>query len=245
MFEIYTGLALGLAGSLHCIGMCGPIALTLPTGRGSWFTRIFGGLMYNLGRTLTYGIMGALFGLIGIGFTMGGFQLYLSIAMGVVMILTVLVPLVFGSSFNSSKLGGRFFGIFKGLFGKLLRSGSTSALFIIGLLNGLLPCGLVYVAIAAAVGTGSSYNSAIFMIAFGLGTIPLMLSVSLAGNFMGLAMKKKLNRIVPYVVVIMGLLFILRGLDLGIPFLSPNASKLKVNTEQTHSKKHSCCTNKE
>lgn len=245
MFEVYTGLALGLAGSLHCIGMCGPIALTLPTGKGHWFHKVFGGLMYNIGRTLTYAIMGAFFGLIGIGFAVGGFQMYLSIAMGTVMILTVLVPLMFGGSFNSVKLGGKIFGLFKGIFGELLHSGSVPALFIIGVLNGLLPCGLVYVAIAGAVGTGSSLSSALFMTAFGLGTIPLMLAVSMAGNFMGLALKRKLNRIVPFIVVLMGLLFILRGLDLGIPYISPNAEKLKVNTEQTHSKKHSCCTNKE
>jgi sulfite exporter TauE/SafE len=240
MIEIYTGLTIGLVGSLHCVGMCGPIAVALPLGKRSFADRAFGGLLYNLGRTITYGAMGAVFGFLGKGIELAGFQQWASILLGVVMIMSVFFPYFFKGQFNPDKLGQ---GITLKLIGKLRKmfgNHSKKNLLIIGLLNGLLPCGLVYVAIAGAINTNDVLTGVLFMIAFGLGTIPLLLAVSLAGDFIGSALKKKLNRIIPVFIVILGIIFILRGMSLGIPFISPKSEKL--TTEKELSVSGACCS---
>lgn len=231
MFDLYTALTIGLIGSLHCIGMCGPIAVALPLGNHSFGDRALGGLLYNLGRTITYGMMGAIFGLLGKGIEMAGFQQWASILLGVVMIMSVFFPFVFKGQFNTESLGQ---GISRRLVNKLKAMFSNQAkhnLLLIGLLNGLLPCGLVYVAIAGAINTNDVVAGVFFMIAFGLGTIPLLLSVSLVGNMIGIAMKRKLARVVPVFIVLLGIIFILRGMSLGIPYISPKSKMLTPDKE--------------
>lgn len=221
---LITALILGLMGSFHCAGMCGPIALALPLRGDNAFQLVSGGLLYNTGRTLMYGLMGAFFGLIGLGFSMIGFQRWISIAMGGIMILSVLLPALFRRVSGISKLPVT--GHLREAISRLFRKRSYGGLFLIGLLNALLPCGLVYMAIAGAIGTGSVVSGILFMIAFGLGTIPLMLAISIAGNIISLTVRNSINRIIPYMVVVIGLIFILRGLSLGIPYLSPPAEKM-------------------
>lgn len=219
-----SALVLGLMGSFHCAGMCGPIALSLPLRGDNYFQKITGGFLYNIGRTITYSIMGAFFGLIGQGFSMIGFQRWVSIIMGALMVLSVILP----SLFKNIKLTGidQVTGKLRESIGKLFALRSYGGLFVIGLLNALLPCGLVYMAIAGAIGTGSIVEGVIFMALFGLGTIPMMLAISLLGNAISLPVRKKINKIIPYIVVIIGLIFILRGLSLGIKYLSPPAEKM-------------------
>lgn len=239
MFHIYTGLMIGLVGSLHCIGMCGPIAVALPLGNRSFSDRAFGGLLYNFGRTITYGIMGAIFGLLGKGIEMAGFQQWASILLGVVMILSVFFPFLFKNQFNTESFGQ---GITNRIIIKLRALFSNHAkhnLLVIGLLNGLLPCGLVYVAIAGAINTNDVVTGILFMVAFGLGTIPLLLAVSLLGNMIGSAMKRKLNRIIPIFIVVLGIIFILRGMSLGIPYISPKDKMLTPNKEMSGG---GCCS---
>lgn len=244
---LLAGLALGLMGSFHCIGMCGPIALSIPLKGNSLFSKLSGSLLYHFGRTLTYGMLGALFGLIGQGFQMAGFQQWIAIAMGIVMILSVLIPSVFKALGGNKTLP--FTEVVRKGLGYLFSHPSSFSLLFIGMLNGLLPCGLVYLAIAGAIGTGSTLYGIVFMLLFGLGTIPMLAMVSMMGNFMGHALRNRLNKIVPFVVVIIGLLFILRGLSLGIPFLSPPAEKLNPDIHQQQNQttvtdslgRRSCC----
>lgn len=239
MFDLYTALAIGLIGSFHCIGMCGPIAVALPLGNHSFGDRALGGLLYNLGRTITYAMMGAIFGLLGKGIEMAGFQQWASILMGVVMIMSVFFPYIFKSQFNTESLGH---GNTRRLVNQLKAMFSNHAkhnLLLIGLLNGLLPCGLVYVAIAGAINTNNVVAGVFFMIAFGLGTIPLLLSVSQLGNIIGHAMKRKLARVVPVFIVLLGIIFILRGMSLGIPYISPKSKMLTPDKEMKTS--GACC----
>lgn len=240
MFDIYTGLTIGLIGSLHCIGMCGPIAVALPLGQRSLFDRTFGGLIYNLGRTLTYGVMGFLFGLLGKGIEMAGFQQWASILLGVVMILSVFFPFLFKDQFGNASFGNGISGNIVSRLRKMFGNHSKRNLLVIGLLNGLLPCGLVYVAIAGAINTNDVLSGILFMVAFGLGTIPLMLAVSLLGNMVGAVMKKKLSKIIPVFIVILGVIFILRGMSLGIPYISPKSQKLTPVKEVKV--KGACCS---
>jgi sulfite exporter TauE/SafE len=217
---LWTAFIVGLVGSAHCAGMCGPIALALPLKSDNWFTRVGGGLVYNAGRIITYMILGAIFGMLGKGLHMAGFQLWASIVIGILMIVMVVVPLIFKKlpSLNN---------VFEG----------SLSLFGIGLLNGILPCGLVYVAVAGAINTGGVISAMMYMALFGAGTIPVMLAVSLAGTMISLKLRVFVNKLSPYVIVLLGVLFILRGLSLGIPYISPKAEALTPVVE----KAHKCC----
>jgi len=225
---VYTALGLGLLTGFHCVGMCGPIALVLPLNNKTWGTRIFSALLYNFGRTITYSAMGLVFGLIGAGFSFAGFQRWISIAMGAFMIATIVFPQI-NSVLYKGTGNSKFMSSIKKQLSKYFQQASYKSLFITGLLNGLLPCGMVYMALAGAIAVGSVKYSIIYMALFGLGTIPMMFFLSMLGNFASLKFKRIINRIIPYIVVIVGLLFILRGLELGIKFISPPAKKLEIH----------------
>ncbi len=225
--NFYTALMIGMVGSLHCIGMCGPIAVSLPLGNKSWGHRTLGGLTYNTGRILTYGILGALFGLLGKGIEMAGLQRWASVLIGVVMILSVLFPVLFKGKIKIEQLLFGYAGRMVGKFRKLFAISSFPSLFLIGLLNGLLPCGLVYVAVAGALNTNSILGGVGFMLVFGLGTLPVMLAIPLLGNLIGSGFRKKYRYLLSVLVVVLGILFVLRGLSLGIPYVSPPQKMLK------------------
>ncbi len=226
---LLSAIVLGLMGSFHCVGMCGPIVISLPLNNTNWFTRIFGSLLYNIGRAITYALMGAVFGILGEGFQLGGFQRWISIIMGVLMVLAVLFPALFKSSGKLDKYLYGYNARLKQRFGVLFNKRSYSSLLIIGLLNGLLPCGLVYMALAGAIATGGVASGALFMFIFGLGTLPMLLALSLVGNVVSGSMKSSINKLIPYVIVVIGILFILRGMNLGIPFISPPEERLHPN----------------
>jgi len=228
-----SALVLGLMGSFHCAGMCGPIAIALPLHGNTVPQKIFGGTLYNVGRTITYGIMGAIFGLLGQGIQMIGFQQKVSVLMGAIMIISVLFPALFKNQYQMDKSWFSLVGKLKKSIGKLFSVRSFSSLFFIGMLNGLLPCGLVYMAIAGAIGTGGVAEGSLYMVLFGLGTIPMLLAISMVGNVMSHAVRNKINKLIPVLVVVVGILFVLRGLSLGIPFLSPPKQKIEQKFEKS------------
>lgn len=245
---LITALVLGLMGSFHCAGMCGPIAVALPLFGNSATQKVFGSLLYNIGRIITYGIMGAIFGLMGKGLELLGFQRVISIIMGAVMILAVIFP----SLINSNKIGSGIAPLvekLKSRLGKLFAVKSFGSLFLIGLLNGLLPCGLVYMALAGSIGTGNATLGALYMLLFGFGTMPMLLAINLSGGFVSASLRQRINKLIPTLVVVVGILFILRGLSLGIPYISPSESKIRMKyekslKEQTAPAKeemHDCC----
>jgi len=243
MLDLYTALTIGLIGSFHCIGMCGPIAVALPIGRFGWPGKTIGTLLYNIGRSITYGLLGAIFGLLGRGIEMAGFQQWASIVIGIVMIMTVVFPFLFRNQIDLDAMMNSFAGgiirRFRGLFGRQ----SYKNLFVIGLLNGLLPCGLVYVAVAGALNTNDVTMGIMYMVVFGLGTTPVMLSISLAGNVISQGIRKQVNKLIPWMIIFLGVLFILRGLSLGIPYISPKTEKLTPDKEVVID--GACCGTKE
>ena len=234
MFYVYTALTIGLVGSLHCIGMCGPIAVALPLGKKGWGYRVFGGITYNIGRIISYAILGAVFGLLGQGIEMAGLQKWASILIGAVMVLSVLFPALFKGKVKFEQMFFGYAGKMIGKFRKLFTISSIPSLFTIGILNGFLPCGLVYVAIAGAINTNSFYDGIFFMILFGFGTLPVMLAIPLLGNMIGQKVRRKFSGVLNAFIVILGLLFILRGLSLGIPYLSPPEKMLKPHKKMMH-----------
>lgn len=228
-----SALVLGLMGSFHCAGMCGPIAIALPLHGNTASQKVFGGTLYNLGRTVTYGFMGAIFGALGQGLQLIGFQQKVSVIMGALMIVSVLFPKLFRNQYKMDKSWFSVVGKLKKKIGEMFAIRSFQSLFFIGMLNGLLPCGLVYMAIAGAIGTGGVAEGSIYMILFGLGTIPMLLAISLAGNVLGLTVRNRINKLIPVLVVVVGVLFVLRGLSLGIPYLSPPKQKIEQKFEKS------------
>ncbi|HTI70798.1 MAG TPA: sulfite exporter TauE/SafE family protein [Candidatus Limnocylindria bacterium] len=215
---LWTAFILGLAGSLHCAGMCGPLALALPaTGRG--FTGFLAGrLAYNSGRLATYSVLGLIFGLLGKSLALIGIQRWVSIAAGILMLVGLLVS-------RRMTLGKPMIGAvtwLKSGFSALLQRRTLASVGLLGLLNGLLPCGLVYAACAGAAATGGLAAGGAYMALFGLGTWPMMLGIGLSGKALPVALRFKLQQWVPVSLASVALLLILRGMALGIPYLSPD-----------------------
>lgn len=218
--EYWLALSIGLLGSLHCVGMCGPIALALPLDRRSSWTVLKGNTVYSLGRLTSYFALGLFFGLIGSGFNLFGIQRYLSIAIGVVIILGVIAE----RNYFRLKLPAfyyRFINYLQRQLGTAFKRRSSANLMGIGLLNGLLPCGLVYMAIAGAVNSSTPLKGGFFMLLFGLGTLPLMWAVGVYGKKLSQLLPFNVKQVVPFLLLLIGVLFILRGANLGIPYLSP------------------------
>lgn len=218
---LWSAFILGLLGSFHCVGMCGPIAFMLPVDRSNSTRKVFQILTYHIGRLLAYALIGLVFGLIGKSLNIFGLQQQLSIVIGALMIVLVLIPVQTFNKYNFSKPIYRVISKVKSALGKALKKKTADTFLTIGFLNGFLPCGLVYMAVFASIATANTIQSSLYMILFGLGTIPLMTSAIYLGKFLNTTIKQRITKAIPLFVVIIGLLFILRGLGLGIPYISP------------------------
>ena len=219
--EYWIAFTIGFLGSLHCVGMCGPIAFALPLNRSSNQSLWLGTIIYNLGRLSTYATLGFVFGILGYGLAFAGFQQKLSILIGVGMIVLIISPMLFSKVPKFFSKWNLWLGAVKGALSKRFGSSSFSNLFSIGLLNGLLPCGLVYLGIAGSAAMGSALSGSAFMVFFGIGTIPLLLSVSLFKANLSLGLRNRFKQLRPLLLLIIATLFVLRGMNLGIPYLSP------------------------
>lgn len=222
---VLAGLVFGFVGSVHCVGMCGPLAMSLPgAGRARW-RFLVERLIYNLGRAVTYTILGGLAGALGMLATLAGYQQWLSISIGAIMVLSVAVPWVRQRLGYLEQGSSSFLRRVVGPIQSLYRRGGAGAMLGIGVLNGLLPCGFVYAALATASTAGAVSTSMVFMAAFGLGTLPAMYVISVVRQLARPAWRRRLLRWMPIGVVLVGVLLILRGLSLG-GFLSPDLHKM-------------------
>jgi len=239
---LISALTLGLVGSFHCAGMCGPIALALPLKNETLLTRIISTLTYNIGKIITYAVLGLFFGIVGQGLQLAGFQKFISVLMGSIMIFSIITPAIFKNRFNSEKFTFSFIGKIKSNLSRHFSKTSYTSLFTIGVLNGLLPCGLVYMAIAIAIASTNIFLGSLTMIFFGLGTMPMLMAISILGSSVNLKFRRLINKTIPYIVVLIGLLFVLRGLNLGIKYISPDDEVLhpRSKTEMMHSNPESC-----
>ena len=220
----FSALALGFLGSFHCIGMCGPITLSLPVQHLQGMQKAAGIGLYNAGRILTYSLLGIVFGFIGLSFQYFGWQQWLSIILGIILIILFVLKI---TSFKTKKYPDSFSSWNKkiiSLLAPLLSKPKKRNLILIGALNGLLPCGLVYIALAGAIATGNILQSALFMAGFGAGTLPAMAIASYAAGIISLQTRNIIRKVLPYMLCIMGILLILRGMGLGIPFISPHVA---------------------
>jgi len=226
---LIIGLILGLGSSLHCIGMCGPIAMVLPLKNRSTLHIFSGVLQYNIGRVFVYGILGSVIGAIGFTASLFGALQIVSIITGIAMIIFAWQKRLFSgfAAWNS------FNGFLSKGIGNIMGSDSPFKLLLLGSINGLLPCGMVFIALMNAVTGGSPINGTLAMVTFGLGTLPAMMIVGLAASKMNRSLQQRINAYVPYMLTIVGLLVCLRGMNLNIPYLSPSI-KMAKKTEVVH-----------
>jgi len=245
---LLTGLILGLTSNFHCIGMCGPIALAIPVKRDSNLNIAWGVLQYNLGRILTYTLLGITIGFIGLSINIIGVLQVLSIIAGIGLIIFAWRKYFFKFGSNS-RVSAKIQSLLSKGLGKAIQSKSPFRLIALGAINGLLPCGMVYAALLNAVLAGDLFGSGLAMTAFGVGTLPAMMAISFMANKINASMRNKMNNLVPYLLTVVGLLIVLRGMNLDIPYISPKVSSIAItNTEtgETDSEiEMSCCHSKE
>lgn len=208
---------IGLFGSLHCIGMCGPLAFSVPSYHSGRWLILLDKLVYQFGRIISYSILGVLTGFIGKQLWLSGLQQSLSIISGVLIVMAACQRL-----FKRVRIRNASSAIlipFNKLFGYALRHKANH--LIIGMLNGLLPCGFVYLALAGAINTGNIAGSATYMFFFGLGTLPLMFAAAFSMSIAAPVFRRRVNTFIPLLMLCLGIWFVLKGLTLDIPYLSP------------------------
>ncbi len=228
---LYTALIFGLVSSLHCIGMCGPIAMMLPVDRNNPTKKALQILLYHAGRLTSYATLGLLFGLLGKGLYLAGMQQRFSIVLGILMILIAIIPDRIFAQYNFSKPIFKVISKVKSSLGNQFKRKTADAFFTIGIFNGLLPCGLVYAALFGAIAMQNVTLGMTYMILYGIGTIPLMSAVVYASSILSLPFRSKLQKMVPLITIIIGVLFIMRGMGLDIAYVSPSTMNLFVQAE--------------
>lgn len=216
------GFFMGLLGSVHCIGMCGPLVMALPILHLNLLQKAIATILYHLGKITTYGLLGMLVGVFGKQIPFYNVQQHLSIVIGILILLYVVWVFYLHPR---KKIG--FLRMDKVqqpilvALSKLLKQNRVGSFLLIGLLNGLLPCGMIYLALGSAWANQSVMQSGLFMVFFGFGTLPALLLVAFGGQLMGFAFRQKVQKALPIMLLSMGLLLILRGMNLGIPYISP------------------------
>lgn len=222
LIVIGSAFLLGLGSSLHCLGMCGPLVMAVPFPRDK--QNFLSKLVYFIGKAFAYGFLGALIGFFGIKAIWGEIQQYLSIISGVLIILMALFPFIIP---KNSKYP--FQKIFQKTFQQIKNQPKWWHFLQLGMLNGFLPCGMVYMALTVAFASGSSFNGFLAMLAFGIGTTPILWAVTLVRDKITASLRQKLKPITLVIAFLIGGLLILRGLNLGIPYISP---KMNHQVEQ-------------
>jgi uncharacterized protein len=210
-----TAFLLGLVGSLHCVGMCAPIALALPYAREQRYLLLFQTLQYNFGRALTYAFQGYLLGFLGQGLLWAGLQEVLSVLLGFVFVGVALWSFFLLNNKRKNVLSVTPFfqassANIRRFFGFILRGPRSH--FLLGVVNGILPCGLVYWALATSVLMFSPLKSAAFMFFFGVGTMPLMVATIIGSRLVNRRVVVKFYKFIPVYQLLLGFLLIGRGL---------------------------------
>ncbi len=212
MTYLLAGMLLGVASSVHCAGMCGPLLLAVNRFAGSRRDAGLRMLVYHGARVLTYTTLGVVVGYTGEGLTAAGLGRVIAITSG-----TLLIAAAAGMAVSRwmSPLSAAWSSI-------TLRAGIAAArltqrrplagYIILGLANALLPCGLLYAAIAASAALGAVSRSVVFMTGFGLGTIPLLMAVTISALSVPASLRRRLRFAGPVVMAVAGSVLIARAI---------------------------------
>lgn len=214
----YVALSLGAIGSLHCVGMCGPLAIAFGSSQdSSLLRRLWVSLSYHAGRTATYVAMGILFGLVGNAVVIAGLQQWLSILIGVLMVISFVMSIDIDSAISRSSIGQRWQSATRSLVHGLYQRSSAQPRWLLGMVNGLLPCGLVYLALAGSLASESLVGGGTFMLLFGLGTVPSLVVLTVGSSTVSPSIRKQYRKLLPYVTLLFGLFMIYRGMVVEMP----------------------------
>jgi sulfite exporter TauE/SafE len=230
---IIAGFTLGTISSLHCVGMCGPLSLALPIQYLHKTQRIIAVILYQVGRTTAYSTLGLVFGLAGRQVYVAGFQQWFSIGMGIFILFLLIQYWIFKKRVQPTFIN-RFYLAIQNVMRRVLKTRGTMPFLFFGIANGFLPCGMVYIALAGALVTTEVQYSILFMAMFGLGTMPAMIAVSLFRQLFSLQLRNSFRKLVPFFVSVMAVILILRGMNLGIPFISPLLQSASQATVSCH-----------
>ncbi len=233
---LVSGFLLGFLGSMHCVGMCGPIMLALPFKSKSSFRFILKRMLYHSGRIMVYAGFGLLVGVLGDKLNFSGIQHILTITSGILLLIFGLLSILKVNLLAKITFFEKLYILVKKSLGKYIIGDSLLSGFLLGVLNGFLPCGFVYVALAGAIAYSNTFYSPLFMIVFGLGTMPALILVSVLPQLMSKRIAFNSQRLIPVFTIVFAVLIILRGLNLGIPFLSPNINN-KLGMKSHHMEK--------
>lgn len=224
---------MGFISSFHCVGMCGPLLMALPVKTMHVNKQTPAIVIYHAGRISIYMLFGLLTGMAGRRIYTAGLQHWVSISAGIIILAFVLKQ-KFAKKLTWQP-GTFLFSAIQKNMRRLWQKTSFSSFFLLGALNGLLPCGMVYFALAAALNFGTVSNSVLFMLAFGAATLPLLGIVHYAGNrFINIRARNTIRKSVPVLLGCVGVLLVLRGLNLGIPYISPFLGKQPANIVSCH-----------
>jgi sulfite exporter TauE/SafE len=215
----YSAFIMGFIGSLHCVGMCGPIAMMLPADTSKRWKFITGRVLYNSGRILTYGFLGLFVGFIGESTSYFISQKSLSIILGILILVGVFLPKTLQNKISLNPQIFRFTNFIKTSLSALFKKHSFATQFSFGILNGLLPCGLVYAALSGAFLTERITDGMAFMMLFGLGTLPMMLGISLGATWLRKTFALKLPKLIPITYSILAIWLIIRGFNAAYPHI--------------------------
>jgi sulfite exporter TauE/SafE len=214
MIELPLIFVAGVLGSSHCLGMCGPFALALGSASPGWTANLRRQTLYSLGRLFTYATLGSL-----AGFAGQRLQQQVTFLTNVSALLAIVAGafLVYQGLLAGGLLGRRVTAgqvpcLSSGLLIIWLRSPHWQDAFYAGLFTGLIPCGLVYGFLALAASTGHIAPAALVMLAFGLGTVPLMVMAGYSGSVLNVTLRRHMWRVAAGCVTVTGLITIARGL---------------------------------
>jgi sulfite exporter TauE/SafE len=221
------GFAIGLPGSLHCLGMCGPLALMVGTGKRN--PRL-SAILYHTSRAIAYSLLGIFVGLIFQWVDIRPYQQQFSLGIGLLFLLAWVFSKLQFSIMSIQLLNFKFLNELP----NLLTADNSVSMILGGLINGLLPCGLVYSALIASLSTGYTLSASVFMLGFGISTIPMMMIVSLISLPLKMKMSRLFSLITNWWLLIMAVIFLLRGAGIGIPLISPDFGS--ANPQEN------CCT---
>lgn len=214
----WIAFTLGFFGSLHCLGMCGPLIIATHSVRKlAGVGLIFSTLTYNLGRTLGYIILGLAAGILGSVVALAGAQKGFSVAIGVMLIAAGIFSVNPDNLIGKIPVFSRFITHINQKLSEYLRKTSRVPAWIVGLVNGFLPCGLVYIGIAGAASLNNIWGSAGFMLFFGLGTMPAMTAAAMLHGNLPQRFKSLFRNLYPAVTLLLGIYMVYRGLMSRLP----------------------------
>jgi len=226
-----TIFLMGLTGSLHCAGMCGPIVWMMPFQQFKGLQKYVAIGLYHFGRASAYAVMASIL------FSFKALfhpqiQQYLSIGLGASLLIAGLFSFFSIQGIGMKTPWGAWV---KTSLGKVMQNMRLPTFLVTGFLNGLLPCGLVYMALAASMTFHEVLSVVKGMYLFGLGTIPMLVAITLLKTKVPMGFLRKMKNAVPIMLFVFGSILMLRGMNLGIPYLSP---KLEMTQNEV---KASCC----